>query len=51
MLCSGSDRQSQQHEQLHTFRAFHFGQRVICVQNNLLDMVLSLHVVLCLSDA
>ena len=51
MLCSRSDRRSQQHEQLHTFPVFHFGQRVVCVQNNLLCMVLSLHVVLYLSDA
>ena len=51
MLCSGNNRRSQQHEQLHKFRAFHFGQRVVCVQNNLLYMVLSLHVVLYLSDA
>ena len=51
MLCTGSDSRSQQREELHTFRAFHFGQRVVCVQNNLLYMVLSLHVVLYLSDA
>ena len=51
MLYNESDRRLQQHEHLHTFRAFHFGQRVVCVQNNLIYMVLSLHVVLYLPDA
>ena len=44
--CSGSDRRLQRHEQNHKFLTFHFGQRRVCVQNNLLYMILSLHVVL-----